>query len=389
MGIDKPFIDKPFIDDLSVCRKQKSARRPAARRADLSSAAHCARSRNSGGWPLWRLVVRRDMTAEIPRGPKLSRTRCLWSCLRLVLVALGFASAISSLAWAQAETAKSPALRQGKHFDRVLLIVLENQNYSAAMKDKFLADLARKGTSFSNFKNLYHPSYPNYLAMIAGSSFGVRNDSQKDFPDDREHRTIADLLDWSNYAEDYPAKPNDVKPFLSDEKGKYARKHVPFLSFKKIQSESFRNVVSVDSKNPNNAFVTDIQNFRKDPKKYPLPRYMFYSPNLDDDGHDPSSNPPKGLQQASIWLKTFFETWFPLEQMKGTLVVVTFDESEHDEQPDRIYTVFLGDMVKVQEIKDEYNHYSVLRTIEDNFGLKPIHSESGDGTAEPVRDVWK
>jgi hypothetical protein len=320
---------------------------------------------------------------------KLSGLRRLRSCLRLVLVALGFAYAISSLAWAHPDTAKSSALKQGKHFDRVLIIVLENQNYSSAMKDKFLADLASKGTSFSNFRNLCHPSYPNYLAMIAGSTFGARNDSQKDFPDDREHRTIGDLLEWSNYAEDYPATPTDAKPFLDDERGKYARKHVPFLSFKKIQSESFHNVVSVDPKNPSNAFVTDIQNFRRDPKRYPLPQYMFYSPNLDNDGHDPSSNPPEGLKQASDWLKNFFRTWFPLEQMKGTLVIVTFDESEHDESPDRIYTVFLGDMVKVQEIKDEYNHFSVLRTIEENFGLKPIHDESGDGKAVPVRDVWK
>jgi hypothetical protein len=320
---------------------------------------------------------------------KLSGVRRLWACLRLMLATLGFACAISFLACAQADTAESKALKQGKHFDRVLIIVLENQNYSSAMKDKFLADLASKGASFSNFKNLYHPSYPNYLAMIGGSSYGIKSDTQRDFPDDREHRTIADVLEWRNYAEDYPAKPTDAKPFLGDDRGKYARKHVPFLSFRKIQSESFHNVVSVDPKNPNNSFVTDIQNFRRDPKGHPLPRYMFYSPNLDNDGHDPSSNPPRGLEQGSYWLKNFFQTWFPLDQMKGTLVVVTFDESEHDESLDRIYTVFLGDMVKVREIKDEYNHYSVLRTIEDNFGLKPIHDESGDGKAMPVRDVWK
>jgi hypothetical protein len=34
------------------------------------------------------------------------------------------------------------------------------------MKDKFLMDLAAQGCSFSNFRNLYHPSYPNYLAMV-------------------------------------------------------------------------------------------------------------------------------------------------------------------------------------------------------------------------------
>ena len=73
--------------------------------------------------------------------------------------------------------------------------------------------------------------------------------------------------------------------------------------------------------------------------------------------------------------------------MKGTLVIVTFDESELFEKTERIYTVFLGDMVKPGEITKTYTHYSVLRTIEDNFGLPPLNS--GDSNAEPITEVWK
>jgi hypothetical protein len=101
--------------------------------------------------------------------------------------------------------------------------------------------------------------------MVAGSSFDVRSNTQKDSYDDSEHRTIADQLDWRNYAEDDPAQANDSKPVLDNQSGKYARKHVPLLCFSKIQRQSFRNVVSVDTKNPHNAFVGDIENFRKDP----------------------------------------------------------------------------------------------------------------------------
>jgi hypothetical protein len=161
------------------------------------------------------------------------------------------------------------------------------------------------------------------------------------------------------------------------------------LSFEKIQKESYGNVVSVDTKDPHNAFVTAIEMFRKDPKKFPLPRYMFYTPNLDDDGHDPFYNSRKGLQKGSHWLETFFGTWFPWDQkeMKGTLVVVTYDESEGNEKNDRIYTVFLGDMVKNQTVDKEYNHYSVLRTIEDNFSLPQLNS--GDANAAPITEAWK
>jgi hypothetical protein len=303
----------------------------------------------------------------------------LTACLSAALVMSG---------WSHKALAQSAVPSTGKHFQRVLIIVLENQNYTSAMGNDYLKDLAKEGAAFTNFKGLYHPSYPNYLAMIAGSSFGVRSDTQHTFADDGQHPTIGDLLDWKNYAENYPSSPTVKQPFLGNGKGKYARKHVPFLSFRKIQLQSFRNVVAVDTRDPHNAFVTDVEMFRRDPKTYPLPRYMLYAPNLDDDGHDPIWNHRRGLEKAAIWLKTFFKTWFPRdERMKGTLVVVAFDESEDNDKDARIYTVFLGDMVKPGEISGQYDHYSVLRTIEDNFGLPPLNW--GDGQAQPIAGIWK
>jgi hypothetical protein len=34
-----------------------------------------------------------------------------------------------------------------------------------------------------------------------------------------------------------------------------------------------------------------------------------------------------------------------------------------------------------------YTHYSVLRTIEDNFGLEPLTGNDRD--AAPIIDIWK
>jgi acid phosphatase len=290
-----------------------------------------------------------------------------------------------------------------KHFDHVIIVVLENQDYESAMKNDLLKSLAGKGAIFTNFGNLYHYSYPNYLAMIAGSDFGTHSpqlmsDRQRNFADDAEHRTIADLLKWKNYAEDYPATAAVGKPFLGDRNGRYARKHVPFLSFRSVQNKNFKNVVGVDTHSPNNAFVTDIGSFIADPQTHPLPEYMYYSPNLDDDGHDPTSDPQAGLKKSGDWLRTFLTTWLHFsdtawvptdEQLKRTLVIVTYDESEGKNKPERIYTVFLGAMIKPQEVMLPYNHYSVLRTIEDNFSLDPIHPDSGDGAAQIITGIWK
>ena len=172
----------------------------------------------------------------------------------------------------------------------------------------------------------------------------------------------------------------------------------PSLSLREVQNKSFHNVVAVDTHAQGNAFVTDIGSFIADPQKHPLTEYMFYSPNLDDDGHDPMSNPQEGLKKAADWLRVFLTTWLHFddmtwvpkdEQMKRTLVIVTFDESERDNTPERIYTVFLGAMVKPQEVTAAYDHYSVLRTIEDNFGVDPIHKDSGDGAASVITGIWK
>src|SRR5215831_2982997 len=70
------------------------------------------------------------------------------------------------------EAARAAARARSHHFDRVLIIVLENTDYERALQDPSLAALASQGASFTNLHALFHPSYPNYLAMIAGTDFG-------------------------------------------------------------------------------------------------------------------------------------------------------------------------------------------------------------------------
>jgi hypothetical protein len=256
-------------------------------------------------------------------------------------------------------------------FQRVLIIVLENQDYQAAIADPYLEQLASEGASFTNFHGLFHPSYPNYLAMVAGKGLPTHGDWQKDF----RECTIADLLQskrlsWKNYAQGYPG--NDEQCFQGDRFDRYARKHVPFMSFVPVQQHQCGNIVAASQ------FDTDIRNDTR-------PVYAFYSPDLDNDAHD------TGLPRASKWLKDFLGPFLHNPAfMKGTLIIVTFDESKSysKDVANHIYTVFLGPMVKRgMKVEDNYNHYNVLRTIEDNFGLCALGE--GDGGAKPITSVWK
>src|SRR5258707_5118876 len=65
--------------------------------------------------------------------------------------------------------AQPAAKPKAHHFDRVLIIVLENADYEVALRDKNLAELATHEASFSDFHALFHPSYPNYLSIVAGT----------------------------------------------------------------------------------------------------------------------------------------------------------------------------------------------------------------------------
>lgn len=289
---------------------------------------------------------------------------------------------------AERAAARSPA----HHFDRVLIIVLENVDYELAIQNKDLAGLASQGASFTNFHALFHPSYPNYLAMVAGTDFGTHNrprylaDNQVDFPDDAEHRTIADRLiasglDFKQYAEELPQGTcpwNLSSQHVADRRGNYVRRHVPFMSFREVQQKWCDRVVRVDSASAKNFFVQDANKG--------LVAYSFYTPNMVHDGHDTS------VTVAGAWVKKFLDESFPEKLRKGTLVVVTFDESGGN-RDNRIYTVFLGDMVKPANQQDpaalgrHYTHYSVLRTVEDNFGLAPLTANDRD--AQPIIDIWK
>jgi Phosphoesterase family len=292
----------------------------------------------------------------------------------------------------QEEAARAAARARAHHFDRVLIIVLENVDYELAIQNKDLQSLASKGASFTNFHALFHPSYPNYLAMIAGTDFRTHNrplylaDNQINFPDDAAHRTIADRLvaaglDFKQYAEELPAGPcpwNLSSQHVAQKRGNYARRHVPFLSFREVQQKWCDHVVRIDSSNANNFFVQDANKG--------LVAYSFYTPNLNHDGHD------TGVDVAGAWVKKFLDDSFPEKLRKGTLVIVTFDESGGN-LDNRIYTVFLGEMIRDSGHLDSaalakrYTHYSVLRTIEDNFGLEPLTANDRD--ASPITDIWK
>src|SRR4029077_17179089 len=114
--------------------------------------------------------------------------------------------------------------------------------------------------------------------------------------------------------------------------------------------------------------------------------YSFYTPNMNHDGHNTT------VEVAAAWVKKFLDDTFPEKLRKGTLVIVTFDDPAGNKN-NRIFPLFLGDMVKEASQQDpkvldrRYTHYDVLRTIEDNFGLEPL--TANDRAATAITGIWK
>lgn len=282
----------------------------------------------------------------------------------------------------------SDAAEIGKpQVQRVILVVLENQEYETVAASQYFANLSKRGASFTDSHAIRHPSYPNYIALIAGDAHGIWNDQQTTLT----KRSIADLLEakgltWKNYAEGYPGGPQNC--FLGDEgrSSGYVRRHVPFLSLENIQKSKARC-----------ANVVDGAQFKNDKDQDRLPTFSFYSPDLCHSGHGgkpfcsfgSDADARERLAAAAKWLGGFLS---PLlgdgKFMKDSVVIVTFDEADNfNPLTNKVYTVFLGDMIKPGQYDERIDHYRVLRTVEYLFSLGTLGEN--DDHRDPILSIWK
>jgi phosphoesterase family protein len=263
-----------------------------------------------------------------------------------------------------------------KAFERIFIIMFENELAEAVLGNPYMKSLSTKGVYLTNSFGVSHPSQPNYLASISGATWGFAGsggDNCRDVPDVNA-ATIVDLLEnkgitWKAYMENMPA---DNKTVCID--GLYFRKHNPFVSFNTINSNGARMARIVNA----NELQADINNNT-------LPQYSWYTPNIQNDGHTilhdfEPNNPMRNVNFLAQWLESFLTSVLTNPNFtKGTLVVITFDESiPYDNN--HTYTVLLGDMVQPQTVHERYDHYSLLRTVEENFDLGSLGKNDQDAS---------
>ena len=257
-----------------------------------------------------------------------------------------------------------------KSFDNMFVIVLENQNYEDVMNQAYFRYLSSRGRLLSNSHGLTHPSEPNYIGMISGSIKNTFLDTDVTIT----HRpTLVDKLEernrtWISYQENYPAVEKGVC-FTETKSGKYVRKHNPFISFPSITQNPARC----------SQIVPATQLYKDLAKGGQLSNFMFYTPNMDNNGHDTS------LNYAANWLQGFLEPLLVHPSLSSTMFVVTFDESAAvlglvDFHQNHIATILLGAGVEPGSVDDTYyNHYALARTLEREWGLGSLQYDSEQG----------
>jgi hypothetical protein len=239
---------------------------------------------------------------------------------------------------------------------RIAVVVMENKEYGDVAGNPqapYMNGLASISASATSFYAISHPSLPNYLALIGGDTFGITSDCT------RCHAAARNLVDqleethvsWKAYMEGMP------RPcFTGASSGRYAKKHDPFVYFDDDVSDPGRCAKVV----PLTALSND--------EWHGLPDLVWITPDQCNDTHDCS------IKTGDDFLSRLIP---PLIKALGPngLLFLTYDEGSSDRgcctdaKGGHVFTIVAGPGARPGRFAQPLDHYSVLRAIEDHFGL--------------------
>jgi hypothetical protein len=304
------------------------------------------------------------------------------------LCAVIFLGAISSAA------APLPIDLRVPRYAHVFVIVDENKSYDRIMNGQdapAIASLAKQYGMATHFSAETHPSEPNYVAMVGGSTFGIADDAPFTAPGHTidAPNIAAQLasvhLGWKGYYESLP-EPGS----LAVRSGLYASKHSGFLNFRSVQDDPRRA-----------EHLVDFLQLENDLRSGAIPNFAFIVPNLCNDMHGAVVAAPldcwtaRGLiRRGDNEIKTLVAeimasgAW---SSRDNAAIVITFDEDDGESAGGgHIPTIVITNHGPRHAIDPvSYNHYSLLRTIEDAFGIHTYIAHAGDATVLPMLPLFQ
>jgi phosphatidylinositol-3-phosphatase len=274
---------------------------------------------------------------------------------------------------ASASPASGSSAVPSKAFAHIYLLLLENHEFNTIVGSDdapYINGLLAKYGQVTQMHAVAHPSEPNYIALVSGSTQGVRDDGVYNL----SAPSLFDQIEaagrtWHVYAQGFPGACSAVASTdeVADGPGKagdYARKHNPAISFTSI------------SENPSRcANITGLAGF--DPA---AADFEMIVPNQINDMH--SASVGTGDAFLAAFLPTILDSAAFAE---GSLLIVTFDEGTSSiGEGGHIATLLATPtMAPGTRFDVDANHYALLRTIEDAWGMPPLGA-AADATAIAV-----
>jgi phospholipase C len=253
-------------------------------------------------------------------------------------------------------------------FEHVVVIVFENKEREHILGNASAPTFNRYAKRFANLTAYYavtHPSLPNYIALVSGSTSGITTNCTTCVLD---ARSLADSLEgagrsWKTYAEELP-----YPGYTGAVSGQYAKKHNPFLYF--------RGIVDDDTRRTR---VVPFRSLAADLRTHALPDFALIVPDMCSSMHDCS------VRVGDAWLRRVVP---PLLKLPRTAIFVVFDEGKTSVRGGgHIPALVLGSAVRPgARFRRLTGHYAVLRTIEEAWGL-PLLGESTQ--AQPITGIWR
>src|SRR5947209_1238356 len=249
-----------------------------------------------------------------------------------------------------APTAASPSPVAAPTQPHVFLIVMENRSYLQAITGGYTARLARDYGVATNYHGVTHPSLPNYLALTSGTTWGVADDGWHQLPAGGLGAQLTGAgIPWRAYMEGMGNGCfNSGYP--------YALKHNPF---------AYLGAACPSRVVPFTQFAADMSSAS-------VSQFVWITPGLCHDGHDCST------AVADAWLaQTVPEIMATSAWKDGGVLFITWDEGE--DSRNSVLTLVVRPNAAHATSSRRYDHYALLATIEDQFGLQRLGAAA---------DVW-
>jgi hypothetical protein len=284
-------------------------------------------------------------------------------------------------------------------FGHVFVIVLANQTLAAiqgSANAPYLNGLMATYPYAVNYTTSDHPSLPNYIELTSGGTQSVGCDckpgtgtacnllncsvlTSSGCACAQSVTHLGDQLDtahvrWREYAESMGSPCNAAG---ADGGTRFAVNHVPFLYYDNV----FTNKTRCQDE------VRDFGDFAGD-LAAGTSRFAFITPNLCNDMHDNCG--PGAIKQGDQWLSTQVPALLATPGFapggSDVLFVVADQQADVVVNSAPIPLVIVSPLAKQVRTNAQYNHHSLLATIEDGLGVPRLGSAQG---AAPISDVWK